>query len=107
MIFRLPLILLLMASSLGCASLAVGGGQTQVKMVAEKPGGRGLFLVSPSDNYQDCAVVVATATGQARLDCNTQFLVGCDASVPDSQSFCWLMQEVGPVRESTFPKARK
>ena len=50
---------------------------------------------------------VKAAGSSAPVRCDAEFLVACDASLPDSQPFCYLMREKGPVRDSLYPASRR
>ena len=79
----------------------------KVGVTAERiePGGKGLFTVRPSSLDPKCSSKIA-APGGNDVDCSTEYLVGCDASAPEGQSFCSAMREKGP-RDSIYPASRR
>ena len=79
-----------------------------VKVSAERiePGGKGLFVVRPSSMDQNCEVGIRTP-GDPTIDCNSEYLVGCDGAAPDNQQFCSLMREKGPARDSIYPAGKR
>jgi len=94
---------LVVASSLsGCFTAFQSVGVTAERL---EPGGKGLFVVRPSSMDPKCSSKIA-APGGNDVDCNTEYLVGCDASVPEGQSFCSAMREKGP-RDSIYPSSRR
>jgi hypothetical protein len=90
-------------ASAGCFTAFSSVGVTAERI---EPGGKGLFTIRPSSYDNKCEVKVKATTGDAPVDCNTEYLVGCDASAPEGQSFCWAMKEKGP-RDSVYPAARR
>ena len=83
------------------------GGTSDVKMTVVEPNGKALFIIKPNATYEGCAVDVATKAGDVLVDCDSEYLVGCDASVPKDTPFCWVIEEVGPVRDSAYPRDRR
>ena len=82
-------------------------GSSDVKMTVVEPNGKALFIIKPNADYKGCAVDVSTKAGDVPVDCESEYLVGCDASVPKDTPFCWVIEEVGPVRNSAYPKDRR
>lgn len=80
---------------------------SDIEMVVVEPGGKGLFVIRPDVNIKDCMVEVETKGGLSKTDCTNQFVVGCDATVDEDTPFCWLVTEVGPVRDTAYPKKRR
>jgi hypothetical protein len=107
---RLYLLLFSIIISIGCAGkakLLVPSGPGDIELVSVEPGGKGLFIVRPEPSSKNCKVTVITENGASHTDCKAEYLVGCDASVPAKQPFCWLIRELGPVRESIYPANRR
>jgi hypothetical protein len=78
-----------------------------VEMLVVEPGGKALLVVRPDVADKDCTVKVATAKGDATTGCGNHFIVGCDASAPETMPFCRIIKEVGPVRDSAYPKGSR
>jgi hypothetical protein len=102
-------LLLSWISLTGCAALASfgGGGSTTVTAERLEPGGKGLFVVRPYASDPECVEQLQSPNGKTPVDCNAEFLVGCDASAPDSKQFCTLVQEKGRARDSIYPGNRR
>jgi hypothetical protein len=98
---RLGCLVLLLPLS-GCFTAFQSVGVTAERI---EPGGKGLFTVRPSSMDPKCSSKV-NAPGGNDVDCNTEYLVGCDASAPEGQSFCSAMREKGP-RDSIYPTSRR
>jgi len=84
-----------------------GGGSSQVQLLAQKPGGKALFLVSPSFRDGDCTEPVSMNGEASELNCKSAYLVSCDATQPSSQPLCTLVREVGNPRYSSYPGNRR
>jgi hypothetical protein len=82
---------------------------TKTDATAERldPGGKGLFTLRPPMSVEECRENVHAAGSSAAVQCDAEFIVGCDASLPEDQPFCYLMKEKGPVRDSLYPAARR
>lgn len=65
-----------------------------------EPGGRGLFVVRPPSAPDGCTISAGNPTP---LACTNAYLVSCDATLPESEPFCRVTPEIGPVRESIYP----
>ena len=107
---RLLLVLGIATILPGCSLLSqitTMSGASDVKMTVVEPNGKALFIIKPNATYEGCAVDVATKAGDVLVDCDSEYLVGCDASVPKDTPFCWVIEEVGPVRDSAYPRDRR
>ena len=108
---RLLLILGIALSLPGCSLLSQVSsslsGTSDVKMTVVEPNGKALFIIKPNAEYKGCAVEVATRGGETPVDCESEYLVGCDASVSKDTPFCWVIEEIGPVRDSAYPRDRR
>lgn len=94
----------------GCSVLSAVTSMSvtsDVKLTVVEPNGKALFIIKPDANYEGCAVDVNTKAGDVPVDCESEYLVGCDASVPKDTPFCWVIEEVGPVRDSAYPRDRR
>lgn len=89
---------------LGCASVKP---TAQVHMAHEEARGKAIFLISPATSEPECSVPIDTSMGVKRLDCNSQYLMACDADAPADQPFCELVREVGQDRLSAYPQDRR
>jgi hypothetical protein len=94
--------ILLVLPLAGCFTAFQSAGVTAERI---EPGGKGLFTIRPSSLDPKCSSKVA-APGGNDVDCSTEYLVGCDASIPEGQSFCSVMREKGP-RDSIYPASRR
>lgn len=92
---------------LSACSIAGAMGHTTVTAERLEPGGKGLFVVRPYDGEKDCAEAIKGTNGAKVVDCNSEFLVGCDATTPDGRPFCVLMKEKGLVRDSIYPAGKR
>ena len=101
------LLLVVLVTGGGCAGLPSGRMSAEVEMVSVAPGGKALLLVRPNAHYGRCVVDVGAEEASVAVDCDAQYLVGCDAAGPSSEPFCRLVREVGPVRDSAYPEARR
>jgi hypothetical protein len=99
--------LLLPLLSFGCSLFGGLIGPPVVSAERIEPGGKGLFVIRPPTPRDGCEVKVASQRGALPVGCESQFVVGCDASIPESRPFCMLMREKGPVRESIYPAASR
>jgi len=83
--------------------LAYGGGY-----------GKAIFVVYPSVQpgvyggaNTECYLDVPTTDGNKRIDCNTQYVVACDRDIAADRPFCTIVSEIGPDRESAYPKHKR
>jgi len=65
-----------------------------------EPGGRGLFVVRPPAGATGCTIGVAHSP---EIECDSQYLVTCDATAPENEPFCHVTEETSPARESIYP----
>jgi hypothetical protein len=75
-----------------------------VEAVYLRPGGKGLFIVRPAISDRDCRLYVQRTSDVIRVDCNTHYLIACDAA---QMPFCRLVEEADSPRESFTPQEAK
>lgn len=103
-----PLLLVLFITS-GCSAVTAFSSKAVPTVTAERlePGGKGLFVVRPFLSDDECQLKLQAPNGATPVDCDSQFIVGCDGAIPESRPFCSLIHEQGPSRESLYPGARR
>lgn len=95
-------LLMLTVTQAGCGGLGALTGPAKSPVTAARidPGGHGLFVIRPPSGPDGCNIAVQ---GSAPLECDNEYLVSCDATLPDNEPFCRVTPELGPVRESIYP----
>ena len=95
--------ILLLLCAPACATMSTG----EVNLVRGGAYGKAIFIVKPVVTDQFCAILVDGEDGKDYVDCNTQYLVGCDIDIPQDEPFCRLVREIGSERDSIYPKDRR
>lgn len=67
--------------------------------------GKGLFIVQPLIDDPKCKVDVNG--GEAELDCNSEYVISCDITLPNTRPFCSLVSEIGVDRQSAYPREKR
>ncbi len=103
-----PLLCLVGICTTACGLFATQTIQTgHVYMAEGGTFGKAVFIVSPVNTDPDCQIEVDSQDGKRLLDCNSEYVIGCDVSIPGTQPFCQLVTEIGPERDSSYPKTRR
>lgn len=95
------------AALTGCSTLSVLAARSTVSAERIEPGGKGLFVVRPSAEDPACEEKLQSPNDAMPVDCDSEFIVGCDGATPDGKPFCALVREKGRVRNSIYPGNRR